>query len=188
MVNSAIKELKDRGGSSLQAIKKYIASNYKVDADKLAPFIRKYLKSSVVGGGLVQTKGKGASGSFRMGGAKTSGAVKKSPKKAKKTAAKPKAAKPASTVKKAAKPKKTPQKSKPKTAAAKKPKPVVKIAAKKTKPAAKKKPAKASPKKKPAAKKGKAKKQCELRSSASHFLNFLESICGEKKSDVLGTG
>lgn len=159
MVNSAIKDLKDRGGSSLQAIKKYIASNYKVDAEKLAPFIRKYLKSSVVSGGLVQTKGKGASGSFRMGGA--SGAVKKSPKKAKKTAAKPKAAKPASTVKKAAKPKKTPQKSKPKTAAAKKPKPVVKIAAKKTKPAktaAKKKPAKASPKKKPAAKKAKAKK------------------------------
>ena len=37
MVNTAIKTLKERGGSSLQAIKKYIAANYKVDVDKLAP-------------------------------------------------------------------------------------------------------------------------------------------------------
>ena len=44
MVNNAIKGLKERGGSSLQAIKKYIAANYKVDAEKVAPFIKKYLK------------------------------------------------------------------------------------------------------------------------------------------------
>ncbi|KAG8291291.1 hypothetical protein J6590_063924 [Homalodisca vitripennis] len=50
MVNAAIKSLKERGGSSLQAIKKYIAANYKVDAEKLAPFIRKYLKSAVASG------------------------------------------------------------------------------------------------------------------------------------------
>ncbi|CAK1597163.1 unnamed protein product [Parnassius mnemosyne] len=42
MVTSAIKELKERSGSSLQAIKKYIAAQYKVDAEKLAPFIRKF--------------------------------------------------------------------------------------------------------------------------------------------------
>lgn len=66
MVNSAIKNLKERGGSSLQAIKKYVSANYKVDAEKLAPFIKKYLKAAVVSGGLVQTKGKGASGSFKL--------------------------------------------------------------------------------------------------------------------------
>lgn len=66
MVNTAIKTLKERGGSSLQAIKKYIAANYKVDVEKLAPFIKKYLKSAVVAGALIQTKGKGASGSFKL--------------------------------------------------------------------------------------------------------------------------
>lgn len=66
MVNNAIQNLKERGGSSLQAIKKYISATYKVDAEKLAPFIKKYLKSSVTSGALVQTKGKGASGSFKL--------------------------------------------------------------------------------------------------------------------------
>ncbi|XP_031618702.1 histone H1-II-like, partial [Contarinia nasturtii] len=37
LVNDAIKALKERGGSSLQAIKKYITANNKVDAEKLAP-------------------------------------------------------------------------------------------------------------------------------------------------------
>lgn len=66
MVNSAIKSLKERGGSSLQAIKKYLTSNYKIDAEKLAPFIKKYLKGAVTNGQLIQTKGKGASGSFKL--------------------------------------------------------------------------------------------------------------------------
>ncbi|CAH1384091.1 unnamed protein product [Tenebrio molitor] len=38
MVNNAIKGLKERGGSSLQAIKKFVAANYKVDAEKGRPF------------------------------------------------------------------------------------------------------------------------------------------------------
>lgn len=66
MVDASIRDLKERNGSSLPAIKKYISSNYKVDAQKIAPFIRKYLKSAVVSGKLVQTKGKGASGSFKL--------------------------------------------------------------------------------------------------------------------------
>lgn len=66
MVTNAIRGLKERGGSSLQAIKKYITANYKVDAEKVAPFIKKYLKSSVIAGNLIQTKGKGASGSFKL--------------------------------------------------------------------------------------------------------------------------
>lgn len=77
MVHAAIKNLKERGGSSLQAIKKYISANYKVDADKLAPFIKKYLKTAVTSGALVQTKGKGASGSFKLSSADKGGETKK---------------------------------------------------------------------------------------------------------------
>lgn len=78
MVNSAIKDLKERSGSSLQAIKKYIAAHYKVDVDKLSPFIKKYLKTAVTGGKLIQTKGKGASGSFKLAApAKSESAQKK---------------------------------------------------------------------------------------------------------------
>ncbi|EDW43631.1 GM11481 [Drosophila sechellia] len=66
MVDASIKNLNERGGSSLLAIKKYITATYKCDAQKLAPFIKKYLKSAVVNGKLIQTKGKGASGSFKL--------------------------------------------------------------------------------------------------------------------------
>ncbi|KAM7297790.1 histone H1-III-like [Ixodes scapularis] len=66
MVTASISALKERGGSSLQAIKKYMSANYKVDVEKLSPFIRKYLKSAVAAGALVQTKGKGATGSFKL--------------------------------------------------------------------------------------------------------------------------
>lgn len=97
MVNNAIKGLKERGGSSLQAIKKYIAANYKVDAEKVSPFIKKYLKSAVVSGALVQTKGKGASGSFKLA-ASGSGAAKQASSDKKKTAVRAKK----SPVKKAA--------------------------------------------------------------------------------------
>ncbi|CAH1384606.1 unnamed protein product, partial [Tenebrio molitor] len=45
---------------------KFVAANYKVDAEKVAPFIKKYLKGAVASGSLVQTKGKGASGSFKL--------------------------------------------------------------------------------------------------------------------------
>jgi hypothetical protein len=71
MVGNAIKSLKERGGSSLQAIRKYIATNYKIDPEKLSPFIKRYLKTAVASGELVQTKGKGASGSFKLAAAKT---------------------------------------------------------------------------------------------------------------------
>nr|CAH7737451.1 unnamed protein product [Callosobruchus chinensis] len=108
MVINAIKGLKERGGSSLQAIKKYIAANYKVDAEKVAPFIKRYLKSSVASGALVQTKGKGASGSFKLAGGekkrrsvsgtkKTTGAIAKKAggaKSGKKAASSPKVKKP----------------------------------------------------------------------------------------------
>merc|ERR1712029_508187 len=66
MVMAAAKALKDAKGSSLPAIKKYIAANYKVDIVKLSPFVRKALKSLVEKKKLVQTKGTGASGSFKL--------------------------------------------------------------------------------------------------------------------------
>lgn len=69
MVNAAIKSLRERSGSSLHAIKKYITSTYKVDAKKLSPFIKNYLKRAVIDGILRQTKGKGASGSFKLSAA-----------------------------------------------------------------------------------------------------------------------
>lgn len=139
MVNAAISTLKERGGSSLQAIKKYIAANYKVDADKLAPFIKKYLKNAVVSGALVQTKGKGASGSFRTSAqtkeksSKPKSAAPKAKKAAKPAAAK-KPAKPKAPKKAAVKKPKSPKKSKavkPKAPKPKKTKPVKKTPAKK---------------------------------------------------------
>lgn len=77
MVNAAIATLKERGGSSLQAIKKYVAGTYKVDVEKQSSFIKKYLKSAVVSGALIQTKGKGAAGSFKLAAAKSDAAKSK---------------------------------------------------------------------------------------------------------------
>lgn len=150
MVNNAIKEMKERSGSSLQAIKKYIAAQYKVDAEKLAPFIRKYLKSAVESGALIQTKGKGASGSFKLeptrksstakkpAGGKASGAdsgEKASGAKGKKKATAAGSAAGAKGKKAAAASAASPSKSKASTAAAAKDK---KAAAAKKKPAPKK--------------------------------------------------
>ena len=137
MVNNAISSLKERTGSSLQAIKKYVAATYKVDPVKYGPFIRKALKSGVEKKTLVQVKGTGASGSFKM--AKTVEKAKKKPEKAKKT-------KPAAK-KKASKPKKKAVKTPKKKVAKKGAKPKKPIAKKTAKPAAKK-PAKKAPKKK----------------------------------------
>ncbi|XP_078693018.1 histone H1-like isoform X1 [Branchiostoma floridae x Branchiostoma belcheri] len=125
MVAAAIAALKDRKGSSLQAIKKYIAANYKFDVVKQGHVIRRVVRNMLAKGLLTQAKGKGAAGSFRLGAA-----AKKAPKKRK--AKKPKA-------KKAKKAKKA---RKPKAKKAKKPK--AKKAKKAKKPAAKKarKPAK----------------------------------------------
>merc|ERR1712026_2872 len=122
MVLAAVKALKDKKGSSLPAIKKYIAANYKVDVAKISPFIRKAIKKLVADKKLIQTKA-----SFKA-------AKEEKPKKVKK----PKAKKP-----KAKKPKKTAANKTAKKAPAKKT--AKKAPAKKTakKPAAKKSPKKA---------------------------------------------
>merc|ERR1711981_472985 len=134
MIAAAITTLKDRTGSSRQAILKYICANYKVDAAEAAVQVRLALKRGVAKGALkmARASGKGA-GSYK--------AVKvEKPKKVKK-AKKPKAKKPKKAKKAAKKPaaKKAAKKAKKPKKAAKKP---AKKAAKK--PAAKK----AAPKKK----------------------------------------
>ena len=143
MIAAAIAALKDRTGSSRQAILKYICANYKVDAAKAGQHLRMALKAGIKKGTLKMAKesGKGA-GCFKL--------VKvEKPKKVK--AVKPK--KPAA--KKAKKPAAKKPAAKPKKAAAKKPA-AKKPAAKK--PAAKKPAAKKPAAKKPAAKKPAAKK------------------------------
>merc|ERR1712193_309121 len=137
MIAAAIKALNERNGSSLAAIKKYIAATYKVDVVKLAPFIRKALKKGVEAKKLIKVKA-----SYKLA------KEEKKPKAKKPKAKKPKAKKPKKSPKKAAK--------KPAAKKAKTPKKAAKPAAKKPaakkpaakKPAAKKTPKKAAPKKK----------------------------------------
>ncbi|XP_065642866.1 histone H1-delta-like [Hydra vulgaris] len=83
MIVDAINSLKERKGSSRQAIAKHVKANNEV-GDNVDSQVKINLKQMVVAGELVQVKGVGASGSFRV-------------------TAKPKAAKksPAATVKKA---------------------------------------------------------------------------------------
>merc|ERR1711904_494401 len=108
MIAAAIAALKDRTGSSRQAILKYICANYKVDAAKAGQHLRMALKAGIKKGTLKMAKesGKGA-GCFKLVKVekpKKKAAPKKKPaaKKAKKPAAKKAAKKPAA--KKAAKP------------------------------------------------------------------------------------
>ena len=125
MIAAAITALKDRSGSSRQAILKYICANYKVDAAKAAVQIRLALKRGVAKGALKMAResGKGA-GSYKL--------VKVVKPKKEKKAKKPKATKPKKVkkVKKAKKP------------AAKKAKKPAKKAVKKPAKKAVKKPAK----------------------------------------------
>jgi histone H1/5 len=161
MVSAAIAGLKERGGSSRQAILKYIIANYKVgsaaDATKINSRVKVALRAGVKSAALKQAKGTGASGSFRLG------EKPKAPKKAKKpAAAKPKKAKspkkakkPAAAAKKAKSPKKVKKAKAPaakKVAVAAKPKKV-----KTPKKAAAAKPKAAKPKKVKTPKKAAAK-------------------------------
>ena len=156
MVNAAIKELKQRGGCSKAAILKYIMSKYKVgdNTTMVNSHLKLALKAGVKAGTIKQTKGQGASGSFKLGEVKAAKPKKaKKPKAAKpkkKAAKKPAAAKKAKTPKKAAKKPaakkaKTPKKAKAPKKAAKKPaakKPAAKKAAKPKKAKTPKKAAK----------------------------------------------
>ena len=161
MIAAAITALKERNGSSRQAIAKYIKANYKVQ-DNADVHIKMALKRMVAAGALLHPKGVGASGSFKLNKA----APKPKPRKpaAKKPAAKKVAKKPAAkattkkpAAKKAAAGTKKPAAKKPTTkkSATTKASTPKKTAVKKTptkKAAAKKVPRKTAAKK-PAAKK-----------------------------------
>ena len=175
MIIATVEVLKDRTGSSRQAITKYIKGNYTV-GDNADTQIKLSLKRMVTKDLLAHTKGVGASGSFKL----NKDAIKKTaPKKlatkkpsakkpvTKKTAAeKPTAKKPAAkrpVTKKPAITKPTPKKPKPAKKASTSKKAVKKASTpKKTvkKPAAKK-PAKRVPAKKP------TKKQAAKKSTST---------------------
>ena len=127
MVVAAITALKERNGSSRQKIIKYIRDHYTV-SEGFETHVKLALKRGVTKGTLSQTKGTGASGSFKV--------VQKETK--------PAAKKPA--VKKApAKPKQTTKTAKPKKPAGKKAAPAKAAKPKPKKPAGEKK--KTTPKK-----------------------------------------
>ena len=144
MIAASLGSLKERGGSSRQAILKYISSHYDVGKDErvVNQHLKMALRVGVKNGSLKQAKGTGASGSFRLGektkpaaaaAKKPPAAAKKSPKKVVKKATKSpkkvvakspkkvvkkKTVKPKAALKRkaAAKPKKTPVKAKKSTA------------------------------------------------------------------------
>uniref|UniRef100_A0A8B9RVF2 Histone H5 n=1 Tax=Accipiter nisus TaxID=211598 RepID=A0A8B9RVF2_9AVES len=160
MITAAIRAEKSRGGSSRQSIQKYVKSHYKVGqhADvqiKLA--IRRLLAAGV----LKQTKGVGASGSFRL--AKADKAKKSPARRRKKVARKSTSPRKAARSRKAKSPAKKPKsaarkarkKSRSSPKKAKKPKTVKAKSLKAAKP---KKAKRSKPKAKSSARKSPKKK------------------------------
>merc|ERR1712150_453866 len=133
MVVKAIEDLKEKKGSSLAAIKKYIGANYKVDLNQMNVFIRKALKSGIEKKTLVASSG--MSGGFKLAKTESKPKPKKVAKKA--TPSKKKAKKPAAKKATPKKAEKTKSSAKTKTAKPKKPvakKPTKKPATKKAAP------------------------------------------------------
>ncbi|XP_068929777.1 histone H1.4-like [Petaurus breviceps papuanus] len=143
LITNAVAASTERNGVSLVALKKILAaSGY--DVEKNNSRIKLGLKNLVSKGTLVQTKGTGASGSFRLNKkaslGETKNKAKKSPSlKAKKSAKKPKKAPGSVTVRSVKTPKKTKKPAavgakktakSPKTRKATRPKKVVKSPAK----------------------------------------------------------
>ncbi|XP_029635062.1 histone H1-delta-like [Octopus sinensis] len=125
MVASAIKSLNQKGSSSKAAIMKYIAANYKVgnNTPRINCNVKLTLKQGVLKRTLAQTKGVGASGSFKLRKTEVKGdkkeKVKRPAKVSKKPAKKNKSVKPKKASSKSAKSSKS-RIVKPKKAGAKK--------------------------------------------------------------------
>ena len=137
MIKAALTDLQERGGSSRQAIYRYIETNYKVK-DGFQIYVRNGLKKGCESNMFVHTKGSGASGSFKL-------AQKSEPKK-KPVVPKEKVSKPKATESTDGKKVKKPRTPKPKSSQKKS----VKAAEKKKSPA--KRSAAAKPRKATAAK------------------------------------
>ena len=97
MITAAITSLKEKKGSSSQAIKKYILATYKIEEKTVATFCKKNLKRMVDTGALKQVKG-----SYKLA-EKPKAAKPKKKVAAKKPAAKKAAKSPAKKAKKATK-------------------------------------------------------------------------------------
>ncbi|KAL8596742.1 hypothetical protein ACOMHN_046359 [Nucella lapillus] len=150
MIHDGLTSLKERGGSSRQALLKYIVANFNVGKDEktVNNHLKLALRAGVKNGTLKQSKGTGASGSFRLGDKADKSAKPKAKVK------KPKAAKPKSPGKPKKPKAKKPAAKKAKSPAKKEVKKAVKSPAKKAagKPKKAKKAAKKSPAKKAAKK------------------------------------
>ncbi|XP_044938189.1 histone H1.4-like [Mustela putorius furo] len=102
LITKAVAASKERSGVSLAALKKALAAaGYYVEKNNSR--IKLGLKSLVSKGTLVQTKGTGASGSFKLNKKAASGEAKPKAKKAAGAAKKPKKAVGAAVTKKVAK-------------------------------------------------------------------------------------
>lgn len=69
MIKRALKDLKDVGGSSRQALLKYIQKNFcfEYGTQTINRYLKQALRTGVKNGTLVHTTGSGAAGSFRLG-------------------------------------------------------------------------------------------------------------------------
>jgi len=67
MIKAALKALNDRGGSSRAAILKYVLAHYSLDPVQANQHLKLALKNGVKSKNFKQTKGNGASGSFKLG-------------------------------------------------------------------------------------------------------------------------
>jgi len=66
MIKSALNSLNDRGGSSRAAILKFVLANYSLDPIQANQHLKLALKNGVKAKYFKQTKGNGASGSFKL--------------------------------------------------------------------------------------------------------------------------
>ncbi|CAF3245900.1 unnamed protein product [Rotaria sp. Silwood2] len=67
MIKQAITQLNDRNGTSKAALLKYILANYKVNSITANQHLKSALRAGIKNKTLKQTKGIGASGSFKLG-------------------------------------------------------------------------------------------------------------------------
>merc|ERR1712018_1034451 len=97
MITAAIKGLKDKKGSSRQAILKYIVANNKLDAAKAGVRVKLALRKMVAAKKVVAAAaaGKKGAGSFKLPAKEPAAKKAAKPKAAKKPAAKKAAKKPA---------------------------------------------------------------------------------------------
>jgi histone H1/5 len=82
MIKAALKALNDRGGSSRAAILKFVLANYSLDPVQANQHLKLALKNGIKSKHFKQTKGNGASGSFKLA---TNGDAKPAKKKSTKT-------------------------------------------------------------------------------------------------------